>query len=151
MWWSEPRQQQAAAFHYISFTTAAPSACLYGPQNSFLCGFAVAYLCVCVCLCASAAHISEAARFYSNSWWQYRGTQITYGFFFPALPTGITICFAQHKHNAIIRGSLWGDQIHFVCNRRKCSGDLTWQLLYKDKHFSLMHCWIFICGMYKYQ
>lgn len=72
-------------------------------------------------------------------------------FFFPALPTGITICFTQRKHNAIIRAHYEATRFILSATGGKRSGDLTWQLLYKDKHFSLMHCWIFTCGVLQYQ
>lgn len=43
--------------------------------------------------------------------------------FFSALPTGITICFAQHKHNAIIRA-------HYEATRfiLSVTGENAWEI-----------------------
>lgn len=43
--------------------------------------------------------------------------------FFPALPAGITICFSQHKHNAIIRA-------HYEATRfiLSVTGENAWEI-----------------------
>lgn len=153
MKWIKTTASSSISLHFI-YNCRSISMSLWAPELLFVwlcyCILCVCvYACVCVCVCQQLTFQRPPAFTVTPD--DNAAVHKLHTDFFPSLPTGITICFAQHKHNAIIRGSLWGDQIHFVCNRRKCSGDLTWQLLYEDKHFSFMRCRIFTCGTYQYQ
>lgn len=88
MKWIKTTASSSVSLHFI-YNCCSISMPLWAPEYFFV------WLCyclfVCVCVCVLEACISEAARFYSNSWWQCRGTKNTYRFFFPALPTGINL------------------------------------------------------------
>lgn len=93
-----------------------------GPRAPYCVALPLLMFFCCACLQLT---FQRPARFYSNSWWQCHGTQITDAiFFFPSPPqTGITICFAHYKHNAIIRA-------HYEATRfiLSVTGENAWEI-----------------------